>query len=217
MSRGGPAAAGGADALADMSAGRMAGWIVWFCPVIGPGSPSPSACWLPPDRGLVPALVEEATRRAANRLSHRWARLPRRGADRGPGAPDCRRGVCSAQPRPGHRGDLRRAAPIPIWLWALPRRGRPRMGAHPGWMTLTMRRCKQPDGPAGCTRPGHQAVAGRQLPPTIRSSSWSYPGIGWTPARSSRLTRIMAIVTISASSMIPADTSNPREKPTASA
>jgi hypothetical protein len=71
--------------------------------------------------------------------------------------------------------------------------------------------------PGGVYPAGHQAVAGRQLPPTIRSSSWSYPGIGWTPARSSRLTRIMAIVTISASSMIPADTSNPREKPTASA
>ena len=217
MSRGGPAAAGGADALADMSAGRMAGWIVWFCPVIRPGSPSPSACWLPPDRGLVPALVEEATRRAANRLSHRWARLPRRGADRGPGAPDCRRGVCSAQPRPGHRGDLRRAAPIPIWLWAFTSPRKAADGSS-SWMDDAHHAAVQAARWPGVVYPaGHQAVAGRQLPPTIRSSSWSYPGIGWTPARSSRLTRIMAIVTISASSMIPADTSNPREKPTASA
>ena len=39
----------------------------------------------------------------------------------------------------------------------------------------------------------------------------------WAPARSARLTRMAAIVTNRAMSMIPADTSNPRENPTDSA
>jgi len=41
--------------------------------------------------------------------------------------------------------------------------------------------------------------------------------VAWAPARSARLTRMAASVTISAMSMIPADTSNPRENPTDSA
>jgi hypothetical protein len=41
--------------------------------------------------------------------------------------------------------------------------------------------------------------------------------VAWAPARSARVTRMAASVTISAMSMIPADTTNPRENPTDSA
>jgi hypothetical protein len=74
--------------------------------------------------------------------------------------------------------------------------------------------CGNGDGLAGDTG---QAIGGESYAACPVSALSGYPGIGETPARSSRLIRIMAIVMISASSMMPADTSNPREKPTASA
>jgi hypothetical protein len=74
--------------------------------------------------------------------------------------------------------------------------------------------CGNGDGLAGVTG---QAIGGGSYAACPVSALPGYPGIGETPARSSRLIRIMAIVMIRASSMMPADTSNPREKPTASA
>src|SRR5258708_19351904 len=65
----------------------------------------------------------------------------------------------------------------------------------------------QPRGPA---RPDFPASAISAL----ASSAAGVPGLVWAPARSARLTRTAAIVMMRAISMIPADTSNPRPKPT---
>ena len=104
----------------------------------------------------------------------------------------------------GGRGAGQFSRELRIVTWALPD------GGHSGNLVI----CGNGDGLAGVTG---QAIGGESYAacPVLRCGG--YPGIGETPARSSRLIRIMAIVMIRASSMMPADTSNPREKPTASA
>jgi hypothetical protein len=65
----------------------------------------------------------------------------------------------------------------------------------------------------GAPRPGPVTVTGPGR--DTRYASWSYPAtIGFTPARSSRRTRIIAMVTTRPSSAMPAETMNPLEKPT---
>ena len=99
---------------------------------------------------------------------------------------------------------------------ALLRRRREVPGPPPGRPRRRLR-------PSGIRRQAASKAMGTAAGlPRVRCPSWVAPvgyapGIGWTPARSSRVTRTMVIVTISASSMIPADTTNPRENPTDSA
>ena len=67
-----------------------------------------------------------------------------------------------------------------------------------------------PVSPAAVLRPPGPA---RRPPAAVPVRGYAGAAIGLTPARSWRVTRIVAIVTISASSAIPAETRYPCEKP----
>jgi hypothetical protein len=77
--------------------------------------------------------------------------------------------------------------------------------------------CPGPDGLAWAS--GRAALRGYPAwtISALASSLAGLAGVVWAPARSARLTRTAAMVTMRAISMIPADTSNPRPKPTDSA
>ncbi|MCW2893340.1 MAG: hypothetical protein JWO75_2829 [Actinomycetia bacterium] len=126
----------------------------------------------------------------------------------------------------------RQPAPLPVG-GAL--RGRPGSGRRPGFgesggedTSVTppvIRRGARPALPiSAAVRSGAVGSAGppfRGYPAlSVSALAWSPAGLAggvWAPARSARLTRMAVIVMMRAASMIPADTSNPRPKPTDSA
>jgi hypothetical protein len=78
--------------------------------------------------------------------------------------------------------------------------------------------CLQPPGAAIRARAGIPLPGGKVTFPRACRRVSGHALIGaWVPSRSDRRTRMAAIVTISPSSAIPADTSKPRENPVARA